>query len=72
MGINAFGHKWVNFMYIFSPLNLISRILRKIKENETSKVMMVVPQWTDSPRFPVLKEMCVMKPMILKHHDRLL
>ena len=72
IGINAFAHKWDDFMYIFSPFNLITRILRKIKEDQTSKVLMIVPEWTVCPWYPVLMEMCIMKPMILKYHKRLL
>ena len=72
IGIDAFAYKWDEFMYIFAPFNLINRILKKIKEDKTSKVLMIVPKWTVSPWYPVLMEMCVEKPAELVNHEKLL
>ena len=72
IGINAFAHKWSGFVYIFAPFNLITRILKKIQEDKTSKVLMIVPKWTVSPWYPVLKAMSMVEPTELKNHKKLL
>ena len=71
IGINAFAHKWDEFLYIYSPFNLINRILRKIKEDQTPKVLIIVPKWTVSPWYPVLMKMCMEKPIELNHRKLL-
>ena len=74
--IDAFCHLWDNYVYIFSPFNLITRILRKIKEDCTPKVLMIVPFWPVSPWYPVLREMLMPgfkeNPMMLKNSRTLL
>ena len=44
VAINAFHHKWEEFAYIFPPFNLISRILKKIREDQTKAVILVFPR----------------------------
>ena len=63
-------------MYIFSPFNLITRILRKIKEDCTPKALIIVPFWPVSPWYPVLMEMLMpgfrKNPIMLKNSKTLL
>ena len=45
LAVDAFSIKWDKFLYIFPPFNLIPRILRKIVEDKTEKVIMIVRVW---------------------------
>ena len=49
--IDAFAHSWESYVYIFPPFILISRILQKIREDKTPKVLMIVPDWSVAPWF---------------------
>ena len=65
LAVDAFSVKWVEFLYIFPPFNLIPRILRKIVEDKTDKVVMVIPVWETQVWFPKLTEMLTSTPMKL-------
>ena len=65
LAVDAFSVKWVEFLYIFPPFNLIPRILRKIVEDRTDKVVMVIPVWETQVWFPKLTEMLTSTPMKL-------
>ena len=45
VAVNAFFHVWNEYVYIYPPSNLISRVLKKLLEDGTEKVLVVVPQW---------------------------
>ena len=65
LGINAFAHVWNMFVYIFPPFNLITRILRKLKEDKTEKAILIVPRWTVAPWYPTLIAMLLKPPYII-------
>ncbi|XP_051159201.1 uncharacterized protein LOC127280329 [Leptopilina boulardi] len=59
LAINAFTISWKNdFWYAFPPFALISRILKKIRE-EGSQGILVVPFWTGQPWFPIFKQLLI-------------
>ena len=64
-GINAFAHKWNMFVYIFPPFNLITRILRKLKEDRTEKAILIVPRWTVAPWYPMIMTMLIRPPYLI-------
>lgn len=57
--INSFTITWKNdFWYAFPPFALISRILKKIRE-EGSEGILVVPLWYSQPWYPEFKRMLI-------------
>lgn len=59
MAINALTINWKSqFWYAFPPFSLLTRILKKIRE-EGSKGILVVPLWYSQPWFPEFKRMLV-------------
>jgi len=56
-GVDAFTFNWSDFFYAFPPFNLISRVLRKIVEDNASGVV-VVPIWPAQPWYPLFMELC--------------
>ena len=64
--INAFTLDWKKFTpFIFSPFNLILRVLQKIQDDEVHRAVCVVPMFTSAIWFPQLMRMCVQKSIIL-------
>lgn len=57
VAIDAFSITWDKYGYIFPPFSLISKILQKVIEDETKKLIMIVPFWTTQPWFPKLTRM---------------
>ena len=72
IAINAFHHKWEEFAYIFPPFNLVPRVLKKIKEDQTKAVILVFPRWEGAFWFPQIYKMCLIPPLFLKHKNTLL
>ncbi|GFO37112.1 reverse transcriptase [Plakobranchus ocellatus] len=65
VAINTFFHSWNQYIYIFPPFNLISRILKKLVEDETDKALVVIPNWKTQTWYPKLIKMMVGKPIHL-------
>lgn len=70
LAINAFAHKWDFFAYIFPPFNLIPRVLRKLKEDKTGRVILVVPKWIVATWYPILMEMLLQPPIHLGNNPK--
>ena len=62
-GIDAFAHKWDQFIYLFPPFCLIPRVLRKLREDNTKEAIIIVPKWNSAPWFPMLQKMKIQKPI---------
>ncbi|XP_065195411.1 uncharacterized protein LOC135826738 [Sycon ciliatum] len=58
--------------YLFPPLCLLTRCLRKIQREEVAQCVLVAPMWRGAPWFPLLLSLCVDQPIMLPHHPRLL
>ncbi len=65
VAIDAFAHKWDLFVYAFPPFNLIPRVLRKLREDNTRKAIIIVPKWNVSPWWPSLHRMLLSPPLHL-------
>lgn len=51
--MDAFSVRWQDGDYIFPPFSLLSRVIRKIREDQC-RVVLVAPYWPSHPWFPVL------------------
>ena len=58
--IDAFSNEGSGYVYIF----LIGRVLAKIKQDRTKKVLLIVPNWSKRPRYPGLRKMEPITPTI--------
>lgn len=64
--VDAFTIKWDNYFYAFPPFSQISRVLKKIKTDQATGIV-VVPDWCSQIWFPhfsllLASEILVMKP----------
>ena len=70
--INAFTISWSNlFWYAFPPFVLITKTLRKIREDQATGII-VVPNWCTQVWYPIFQEMLITKPILLKASNKLL
>ncbi|CAL8112964.1 unnamed protein product [Orchesella dallaii] len=59
VGVDAFTITWKgNLLYAFPPFALIPKVLRKIRD-EKATVVVVVPNWSSQPWFPMYMSMKV-------------
>ena len=72
VAVNAFFHVWNEYIYIFPPFNLISRVLKKLLEDGTEKALVVVLQWKTQSWFPKMIKMSVGETVHLKPSKTLL
>ena len=62
--IDAFNQSWCRWaVYAFPPINLIPRVLLKIREEQVESAVVVVPFWPRRPWFPLLLSMASEKPV---------
>lgn len=72
MYIDAFTLEWSQFyFYAFPPFALILKALAKIKR-EKAQGIIVVPNWTNQPWFPLFKNMIVGEPLYFEANENLL
>lgn len=71
--IDAFTLNWskYNTFYAFPPFALLTRCLRKIK-NDQAKGIMVFPLWTSQSWYPLAKSLMVSDPLTFQPNDELL
>lgn len=70
--IDAFSVDWgKHHFYAFPPFNLIDRVLQKVESDQASGIL-IVPQWTTQPWFPVLMRLLVQEPLILPRGKKVL
>jgi len=70
--IDAFSVDWgEHYFYAFPPFNLSDRVLQKVEADEASGIL-IVPQWTTQPWFPVLMRLLVQEPFILPQGKKVL
>ena len=70
--IDAFSVDWGQHdFYVFPPFNLIDRVLQNVEANQASGIL-IVPQWTTQPWFPVLMRLLVQEPLILPRGKKVL
>ena len=61
-----------NSPYIFPPFSLFGRILMKLKVEEVSDVLVIVPWWPTAHWYPPLLQLLVQCPILLPQWDELL
>ena len=70
--INAFTLSWKKyFWYAFPPFSLIMKVLKKVKEDETTGII-IVPDWCSQPWYPIFLEMLIKPPLKFQPHNQLL
>ncbi|XP_021965115.1 uncharacterized protein LOC110860391 [Folsomia candida] len=70
--IDAFTFCWTNLkFYAFPPFSMILRVLRKIKTDQATGLV-VVPNWECQPWFPLFKSMLVLEPLLFEPNKFLL
>lgn len=71
-GINALSSSWRKLQgYAFPPFSLIKDCLSKVSREQSSLVL-VCPFWQSQPWFPLLLELAVDVPLMLRPHPKLL
>ena len=71
-GRDAFSVDWgKHYFYAFPPFNLTDRVLQKVEADQASGIL-IVPQWTTQPWFPVLMRLLVQDPLILPRGKKVL
>lgn len=69
---NAFTMNWSNKrLYAFPPFSIISRVLRKIKEDEAT-VLTILPLWPTQVWFPTALRWLAAPPVLLPRHSPVL
>ena len=70
--INAFTIGWKEeFWYAFPPFSLIIKVLKKVRE-EGSTGILVVPFWTTQPWFPEFKRLLISNTITFEPSEKLL
>lgn len=70
--IDAFTINWatLNF-YAFPPFAIILKVLAKIRRDRATGIV-VVPNWSGQPWFPLFRELLTSRPLIFRPHNSLL
>ena len=72
IAVDAFTYCWSNELnYIFPPFSLITRVLKKLSEDQAQAIL-IVPYWPTQPWFATMLHMMVLPPIILPKRKRLL
>ena len=51
--------------YAFPPFSLISRILKKVRQENVEQMIIITPTWQTQPWYPLLLEMTMQCPVLL-------
>ena len=64
--VDAFSFHWNsdNLCYAFPPFSMVSRLLRKVEQDQ-AEVLLVVPMWDTQIWFPLLLRLLVAVPLVL-------
>ena len=67
VAIDAFAISWTGRLFFaFAPISLITRVLRKIREDKLEGIL-VAPLWETQPWFPLLIKVLIVTPLILPY-----
>jgi len=70
--VNAFHHSWAGYnFYAFPPFCLISKVLQKIRKEE-SEGLVILPKWTTQSWWPMAMKMLTQAPLILPRKTAIL
>ena len=62
---DAFSFKWTDFLYIFPPINLIPKILQKLKADNVQHSLLLTPAWPSLTSIPVILELLCSHPIFI-------
>ena len=72
LAIDAFSISWSNQkFYAFPPFSLLTRVLAKIRNN-VAPVLLIAPTWSTQPRYLMLLQLAIARPLLLPYIDHLL
>ena len=72
-GTDAIHQDWSqDYLYVFPPFCLISRILQKVRQERTPSMLLITPTWHTQPWYPSLLQMSIETPVILPRIKSLL
>jgi hypothetical protein len=70
--VNAFTISWHSYLfYAFPPFSIIPLVLQKIREEESTGLI-VVPNWPTQPWWPYLMRMVIQNPVVLPNNKNML
>ena len=73
LAVDAFLQNWSKWTcLIHPPVVLLPRVLKQIKEDRATAVLLIAPNWTRQPWFPDLIQMLVDLPLLLPQRQSLL
>ena len=71
-GTDAMQKIWSNqYLYAFPPFSMINKVLRKIAQDQMTRMLIVAPTWQSQVWYPTLLRMLKEKPLLLPHHTHL-
>ena len=72
IAVNAFSINWKGETpLIFPPFNLLVKVIKKIKADKASAIV-VAPYWPTQPFYPLLAKMLIKQPILLSSRQNLL
>lgn len=69
--VDAFTKPWGEFFFAFPPFKLLTRVLKKIREEHCQGIV-VAPNWPNQPWFPLFHNLKISKIIIMKPANDLL
>ena len=72
LGVDGFARKWDFFAFIFPPFSLLHRVLRKLREDNTHKAIVIAPVWKGATWYPKLQNMLIQEPLHLGNNPNVL
>lgn len=66
---NAFSFQWPDNVYMFPPINLISKCLDKIKTDGVHQALLITPAWPGLISLPIIFSMLIDSPIFISNSN---
>ena len=63
--INAFSFKWPHNVYIFPPINLVSRVVEKFINDQVEDSLLITPAWSGLISLPSIMKILIDNPIFI-------
>ena len=63
--VDAFSIKWSNAVYLFPPIVLLDRVMKKFVADKCPLALLIAPYRPTSPYFSNILDLCVSQPIVL-------
>lgn len=63
--INAFSFSWPDNIYLFPPINLVSKVVNKIIADEVNLALLITPAWASVISLPIIMSMLISNPIFI-------